>query len=216
MAGDGFLFFNFCTEFFSKLTVNQDSTGASNDVKIINNNYNSNNDDNASIFTNDSTNDIVPETKSLNLNDNHNHNHNEVNETQTIDKTCAKSLVQNATNSSFCREMSRSHIATLKCIVNDVKNAKIIADEENIFEHLLAPIVNSDPIPSLDCWIIKSLLEITLKLIPYSKSKCTISKINFIKEQWANHVDHPFGIARFIPSQQICWVCSEIIRTQQN
>jgi len=226
IAGEAFCFADFRKRFFDllreeKLTDNStcETNNFNNDINFgiesISNepeylNYNDNNscNDSASLLSIFSNNDIIFGNmcdQYLNLNDGDNNSNNKI-----IDENEARSLLQRATDSNSYREIFRDNVATLRHIVNDVDNAKIFAEVENVFDQILAPIIQIQT-PLLDCWIIKTLLEVILKLIPVSKSKCSINDITSIKEKWNKHVDHPFGITKFFPSNQIQRVCSDII-----
>jgi len=130
---------------------------------------------------------------------------------QTMDPNYVKSLLQSATNCKYPREIYRDYVATLRHVVNDENNAKIVAEIDKVFDLLLAPIVQDEMNALLDCWIIKTILEVLLIILPFSKSKCANTSIISIKKKWENHVNHPLGIAKFIPSQQISHLCSQIM-----
>lgn len=128
-----------------------------------------------------------------------------------LSKSQAEEYIKDATNTMSDAEIWRDNVSKLRYIVNDDNNAKIFGEIENIFDQLLAPIQNV-----LDCFIIKNLLEVILKLIPFTTLNCCVDNIQSIHDKWNKFVDHPFGIIRFGPSQQICRICSQIIKTQTN
>jgi len=121
-------------------------------------------------------------------------------------------LVLNAKDRSCYGEIFRDHILTLRHVVDDDEDSKIVAQLETIFEDLLSPMIWTDSNPLMDCWAIKTLLEIVLILLSKSKSACSKENIVSIREKWENPVQHPLGIVTFMPSQQICRLCDKCLK----
>lgn len=132
-----------------------------------------------------------------------------------IDVESAKNLILNAKNRNCYREIFRDHILTLRRVVDDNEDLKIVAQLETVFEDLLSPMIATDSNPLLDCWAIKTLLEIVFILLPKSKSACSKDDIVSIREKWENSVQHPLGIVTFMPSQQICRLCDKCLKVLQ-
>jgi len=127
----------------------------------------------------------------------------------------AKNLVLNVKDRSCYGEIFRDNILTLRHVVDDDEDSKILGQLETIFEDLLSPIIWTDSNPLMDCWAIKTLLEIVLILLPKSKSTCSKENIISIREKWENPVQHPLGIVAFMPSQQICRLCDKCLKALQ-
>jgi len=133
------------------------------------------------------------------------------NKNELLGSNEAKALINNAINRNNCYEILRNDVFILRQAVNDTNNLKIIAQINNVFDELLQPIISKDAL--LDTWIIKNLLEIIIKLLPFSKFDNPISTdvITSIWKKWLESVEHPLGITTFIRSQQICRVCENCV-----
>jgi len=125
----------------------------------------------------------------------------------------AKQMLNDAIDCSQQRDILCENLLSLRLAVNDETKIKIIYQIDNIFSELLKPIMGEDQL--YDTWIIKTILEIVLKLREYGLKQqqqlisfqliCTM--LLNIKQQWANVVPHPLGLSYFCPSQQIVRVC---------
>jgi len=222
MAGDAFVFADFRTKLMHYLI----------EKKYINND--NNNEDNVddessqnsqSPISVESSNDSAMRFSFqdiLNFNIFENNENNDYNcynfktfQKEKINVESAKKLVLNAKDRSSYGEIFRDHILTLRHIVDDDEDSKIVAQLETIFEDLLSPMMLTDSNPLMDCWAIKTLLEIVLILLPKSKSACSKENIVSIRQKWENAVHHPLGIITFMPSQQICRLCDKCLKTLQ-
>jgi len=208
MGGDGFLFNEFREKLLNRLP--KDNTVKNDDDYIDNQSSQM-----QSFMSDDSNTDMISEiqlSESLTVNDD-----SEMKKSKgCIDKNEAQSILKNATDFSCCREILRDNVAVLGRFVDDENNKKVFAEIENIFEKLLEPMIKTDGFPLLDCWIIKTLLEVVLKLRSLKQASSIDSSIQLIHDTWNKPVDHPFGIAKFIPSQQICRVCDQIMAIKVN
>jgi len=174
---------------------------------ILNNCFaNDNNDD--EIFNNK----LIP---SIDDNQNNDINSEEKNDIFTLDT--AKKLLFDATDINEQREILRENLLLFRLAIDDENKIKIIYKIENIFLQLLQLISGENQL--YDTWVIKTTLEIIIKLIEYgttTNSQCEQQSLHLafiftilanIKQKWENIFPHPMGISYFYPSQQIVRIC---------
>jgi len=131
----------------------------------------------------------------------------------------ASELLMNAIDCQQDRDVLRENMLIFRLAIEDSNKIKIIYDIENVFQHLLKPIIGENQL--YDTWMIKTILEIIIKLIEYGSTMkepqeqqkiLQLTLVNAmlcnIKQQWANMFLHPLGIFYFYPSQQIVRICN--------
>jgi len=125
----------------------------------------------------------------------------------------AEKIVLDAVDCNQDRESFRENVLLLRRAMSDNNKIKSISQIKNVLTYLMKPIFGDQQI--YDTWIIKTLLEIIIKLMQYGVSEKPSnlnSALRQIKQQWADYVQHPLGITTFYPSQQITrLICDDII-----
>jgi len=125
----------------------------------------------------------------------------------------AEKIVLDAVDCNQDRESFRENVLLLRRAMSDNNKIKSISQIKNVLTYLMKPIFGDQQI--YDTWIIKTLLEIIIKLMQYGVSEKPShlnSALRQIKQQWADYVQHPLGITIFYPSQQITrLICDDII-----
>jgi len=204
MFGDGWTFEKFRNLFLKKI-INQ--------KYIIDNCFinNDDNNENKSLMNNCFNDDINWD----------NDNNNNIDNEKEFTPEQARRMLLNAIDNTQERDILRENMVLFRLAIEDSNKLQIIYNIENVFQYLLQPIIGENQL--YDTWMIKTILEIVMKLIEYgstlkqSQEQQKVLQLTLInamlcniKQQWAQMFQHPLGIFYFYPSQQIVRMCDHI------